>query len=91
MNVKLPEQPMVSPSAALFDVHRQRTLLPRLLARKVTPAVCRTAVFIPQKASWRQALSLGKYVSANTAKAVPHGRAKRGFTANLAALSNSVL
>ncbi len=91
MNVKLPEQPMVSPSTAFIDVQLQSTLLPRLMPRKVTPAICRTAVFIPQKASWRQALSLGKYVSANTAKAVPHGRAKRGCTANLAALSSSVL
>ena len=91
MNVNLPEQPMVSPFTALIDVHSRSTLLPRLIARKVTPAVCRTAVSIPQKASWRQALSLDKYVSANTAKAVPHGRAKRGYTANLAALFNSVL
>ena len=91
MNVKLPEQPMVSPSAAFFNVHLRSTLLPRLMARKVTPALCRTAVFIPQKASWRQALSLDKYVSANAAKAVPHGGAKRGCTANLAALSSSVL
>ncbi len=91
MNVKLPEQPMVSLSTACIDVNRQSTLLPRLLARKVTPAICRTAAFTPQKASWRQALSLGKYVSANTAKTVPHGRAKRGYTANPAALSNSVV
>lgn len=91
MNVKLPEQPMVSLSTALLGAHPQSTVLPRLPARKVTLAICRTAAFTPQKAFWRQVLSLGKYASPNTAKTVPHGKAKRGCTANLAALFNSVL
>jgi hypothetical protein len=91
MSVKLPEQPMVSLSTALLGINRQSTLLPRLLARNVTPLVCRIAAFTPQKAFWRQVLSLGKYASANTANKVPHGKAKRGCTANPAALSNSVV
>ncbi len=72
-------------------LHRQTTLLPLLLARKFTPVDCRIAASTPQQASWRQVLSLGKYASATTTKTVLHGKAKRGCTANLAALSNSVL